>query len=65
MEKTGEVRIDTSLIPDAVRDELARVVLEKVRKYFANITPEQQAKFEKWKAEYHRKRREEAQGGKT
>lgn len=42
----GEVRIDTTLVPDHVRDDLAAVALNGVREYFRQ--PGVQEKYEQW-----------------
>lgn len=49
MSKT-ELKIDTSSIPDHVRDNMSRVLLRGVREYFS--VPEHMEEYERWHAEY-------------
>lgn len=51
------VKIDLSKIPEHVKEDLARTVYHCVKDFFENITPEQQARFEQWCEEYHRKQK--------
>ena len=61
--EVDRIQIDTSLIPESVSDEICRVVLKEVRVFFANMTPEQKADCERWKAEY--RKRKSMRGGDT
>ena len=54
------VRINPDLIPPWVADDLAQCLYNSVRTFFS--VPENQAKFEKWKAERDQ-RRDAAQKG--
>jgi hypothetical protein len=47
-ELTTDIKVDTNLIPESVRDDLAATTLDAVREYFQQ--PGVQEKFEKWQA---------------
>lgn len=53
VELAKKVRINTDLIPPWVAEELAACLYNSVRNFFS--VPENQAKFEKWKAEREQK----------
>ena len=55
MSKT-ELKIDTSSVPDHVRDKMSRVLLRGVREYFS--VPEHMEDYERWHAEYLQRKRE-------
>lgn len=54
--ESSSVRIETSLIPESVGAEIGRVVFRGVREFFSNMTPAQKEDFERWKAEYNRRK---------
>lgn len=58
--KNNCVEIDVSKIPESTRMELARGAYRAARDFFSNITPEQQADYEKWLKEYRSRQKETA-----
>lgn len=56
----GQCVIDPALIPDHVREDIGRVGLEAVMRYYEN--PENERRFQEWLIEY-RKRPKVKKGG--
>lgn len=54
--KADRIEIDTSLIPNSVSNEICRIVLLGVRELFSNMTPAQKDDYERWKAEYRKRK---------
>lgn len=63
-QSTCSIKIDTSLIPESVSDEISRIVFRSVREFFSNMTPAQKEDYERWRAEY-RNRKSTGGGEKT
>ena len=53
--------IDTSLIPDHVREDIGRVGLKAVIEYYKD--PENERRFQEWVVEYRKRRAERARKG--
>lgn len=50
------IQIDTSKIPEYVRDDLSRVLLRGVRAYFSD--PKHMEDYKRWSEEYDQRQRE-------
>lgn len=50
----NQVKIDTSQIPESVRDEICRVLLRSVKEYFKD--PKHEEEYQRWLVEYEKRK---------